>query len=412
MTTSTKANLLAVACLLAVAALARADSDNCKPPTGTQACDPNFEYRTSGRGRTKTGSCVACAAGQYTPKQGLCCKRCDGIISTDAATNATTCTKCPEKSTIFPRPSPTPGLPASTCMCSAGYQATDVSSVTGVTGCTKCPAGKFNPAVTSATNACQACPADSVAAKSGSRACTVCKANSTASEDATSCLCNANYYVRQESKGRGRGRTSGRRLAQAVAASASPADDDYKAPSCVQCTSPTQNNLLNTWPVCCEAGQTYDRLAKKCTTTVCYDGATLVDGACVCPGGQAIANYGSDGTCSCYDGAEWSNTTNTCTCPGGADYTPGANVGDVYSCTCADGASLQGSVCDCGVNVSWNDVAKKCTCPGPTGILTWDASGVCTGCPNGGTWNPTDGICSCPDPALPIWDAASATCVA
>lgn len=69
MTTSTKANLLAVACLLAVAALARADSDNCKPPTGTQACDPNFEYRTSGRGRTKTGSCVACAAGQYTPKQ-------------------------------------------------------------------------------------------------------------------------------------------------------------------------------------------------------------------------------------------------------------------------------------------------------------------------------------------------------
>jgi hypothetical protein len=117
--------------------------------------------------------------------------------------------------------------------------------------------------------------------------------------------------------------------------------------------SPTQNSQQNTWPVCCEANQAYNPSTKKCAATSCYDGATLVNGQCVCPGGNAALYI--DGLCSCYDGAEWSNATLSCSCGAGAEYNlVPVNPGDVPSCKCADGAGWTGTSCDCGVlNVNW-----------------------------------------------------------
>jgi hypothetical protein len=100
-------------------------------------------------------------------------------------------------------------------------------------GCTKCPAGTFNSAATSSPEACQPCPANSVAPKSGTKACTACRNNSTASADGELCVCPANFYVKQ---GRSRNRAGGRRLQQVWSASVKAADGDYdyKAPSCTQ----------------------------------------------------------------------------------------------------------------------------------------------------------------------------------
>jgi hypothetical protein len=100
-------------------------------------------------------------------------------------------------------------------------------------GCAKCPAGTFSAAASSSPEACQPCPANSVAPKSGTKACTACKNNSTASADGKACVCPANFYVKQ---GKGRNRAGGRRLQQvwSAAVKAADGDYDYKGPSCMQ----------------------------------------------------------------------------------------------------------------------------------------------------------------------------------
>lgn len=108
-------------------------------------------------------------------------------------------------------------------------------------GCAKCPPGTYNAVATSSQGACQPCPDNSVAPKSGSKVCKACENNSVADEASQTCMCPAHFYVQKSQgpgKGRGRGRgkskADGRRL-QASPASAKAAagdDDDKKAPSC------------------------------------------------------------------------------------------------------------------------------------------------------------------------------------
>jgi hypothetical protein len=65
----------------------------------------------------------------------LICKACDKFCAVYPVVLPCLCMcRCPEKSSIYPRPKAWPRQPATTCMCSAGYQATGTSPVTGVTG--------------------------------------------------------------------------------------------------------------------------------------------------------------------------------------------------------------------------------------------------------------------------------------
>lgn len=127
-------------------------------------------------------------------------------------------------------------------------------------------------------------------------------------------------------------------------------------PSCS--ASDTQNSQLNTWPVCCEAGQAYNASTKTCETAGCSDGAELIDGSCVCAGGTALY---FQGFCECNDGAVWDSTVKTCSCGGGAEYLAASSEASPDAgmpvCTCADGAAWMGATigCDCGdvPNVTW-----------------------------------------------------------